>query len=189
MASVAGDGRIRLFCAFQLPPASVVELVAWQREHLPPGTSGCRLVPPANLHVTLAFLGSRPAAEIPAIGRALVEVAGAGEQVRLRPVEYRETASVGMIVYEDVSGAGERLRADLVERLEALGAYRGEARPWLPHITVRRGGRRCTVREGLAPVVANIRSISVVRAALYASALRPAGAQYDVLETVPLGGR
>jgi 2'-5' RNA ligase len=183
---VAGDGRIRLFCAFQLPPASAAELVAWQHEHLPADArSGCRLVPPANLHVTLAFLGSRPAAEITAISRALVEVAGTGNEVRLRPVEYRETASVGMIVYEDVSGAGERLRADLAERLEAIGAYRREARPWLPHITV----RRCRVREGLALPVANIRSISVVRAALYASALRPAGAQYDVLETVPLGGR
>jgi 2'-5' RNA ligase len=183
---VTGDERTRLFCAFQLPPASVAELVAWQHEHLPPGTRGaCRLVPPANLHVTLAFLGSRPAAEIPAIGRALVEATSAGGEVRLRPVEYRETASVGMILYEDTSGAGERIRADLAERLEALGAYRPEARRWLPHITV----RRCRVREGLAPPVANIRSISVVRAALYASALRPAGAQYDVLETVPLGGR
>ena len=189
---MAGGERIRLFCAFQLPPASVAELVAWQHEQLlqptqfqPSSGAGGRLVPPGNLHVTLAFLGSRPAAEVPAISESLVEAAGVCDEVRLRPVEYRETASVGMIVYADENGAGGRVRADLVERLEALGAYRREARPWLPHITV----RRCKEREGLARPVTNIRSISVVRAALYASALRPAGAQYDVLETVPLGGR
>ncbi len=183
---MAGGERIRLFCALQLPPASEAELVAWQHEQLLAGPrAGGRLVPPGNLHVTLAFLGSRPAAEVPAISKSLVAAAGVCDEVHLRPVEYRETASVGMIVYEDVSGAGGRLRADLAERLEALGAYRREARPWLPHITV----RRFREREGLAPPVTNIRSISVVRAALYASALRPAGAQYDVLETVPLGGR
>jgi 2'-5' RNA ligase len=164
----------------------VAELVAWQREQLLPGARpGGRLVPPANLHVTLAFLGSRPAAEVPAISASLVEAAGSGEQIQLRPVAYRETGRVGMIVYEDVGGAAGRVRAGLVERLEAIGAYRREARPWLPHVTVRRLGER----EGQFPPVTNIRSISVVRAALYASALRPAGAQYDVLETVPLGGR
>ena len=183
---MAGSERIRLFCGFQLPPASEAELVAWQHEQLLRGThAGGRVVPPANLHVTLAFLGSRPVAEVPAIGESLVEAAGVCDEVRLRPIEYRETASVGMIVYEDVNGAGGRVRSDLVERLEALGAYRREARAWLPHITV----RRFKEREGLAPPLTNIRSINVVRAALYASALRPAGAQYDVLETVPLGGR
>jgi 2'-5' RNA ligase len=185
-ASVTGDERIRLFCAFQLPPASVAELVAWQHEQLPPAARpGDRLVPPANLHVTLAFLGSRPSVEVPAIATALVEAAGSCDQVQLRPVGYRETGRVGMIVYDDLGGAGGRVRARLAEQLEAIGAYRPEARPWLPHITV----RRLEKREGLAPSVTNVRSISVVRAALYASALRPAGAQYDVLETVPLGGR
>ena len=36
-------------------------LAAWQREHLQPGTAGGRVVPAENLHITLVFLGSRPA--------------------------------------------------------------------------------------------------------------------------------
>ena len=183
---MASGDRIRLFCALQLPPAALGELAAWQREHL--HTAACdrgRIVPPENLHVTLAFLGSRPAAEVPAIAGELAEAAGATGTVQLRPVGYRETRGVGMIACEDVTGAATGLAADLGERLERLGAYRREARRWLPHITVLRFGDR----PGLAPSVANIRSIRTVRAALYSSALRPTGAQYDVLETVALGGR
>jgi RNA 2',3'-cyclic 3'-phosphodiesterase len=178
---VAGDARIRLFCALQLPPAAVGELEAWQREHL----RGGRIVPPENLHVTLAFLGSLPAGEIPAIAGALAEAAAATGPVRLRPVGYRETRSVGMIVCEDVTGAATGLAAALRERFERLGAGRRETRPWRPHVTV----LRFNDRPGLSPAGKNIRSISVVRAALYASVLRPSGAQYDVLETVALGGR
>jgi 2'-5' RNA ligase len=181
---VAGGDRIRLFCALQLPPAIVGELQAWQREHLH-SAAGARIVPAANLHVTLAFLGSRPAEELPAIAGALAEAARATAPVHLRPVGYRETGKVGMIVCDDVTGAATGLAAALQEQLERLGAYRRETRPWLPHITV----IRCKDRPGLVPPVENIRSISVVRAALYASALLPSGAQYDVLETVALGGR
>ena len=74
---MAGDARIRLFCALELPPATVAELAAWQAEHLgharqrPAQEHGGRIVPAENLHITLAFLGSRPAAEVPAIAGAL----------------------------------------------------------------------------------------------------------------------
>lgn len=185
---MAGDDRIRLFCALLLPPTTVGELVEWQREHLQAADSraaGVRVVPSENLHFTLAFLGSRPADEVPAIFAALAEAAGAIGPARLRPLRYREARSVGMIVCEDMTGAATGLAAALQERLERLGAYRREARPWLPHVTV----LRFKERPGLAPPVENIRSISAVRAALYSSVLRPSGAQYDVLETVALGGR
>lgn len=187
---MAGSERIRLFCAFPLPPAAVDELVAWQRERLHVGLLrvdgvGGRIVPPGNLHVTLAFLGPRPAGELGAIGGALAEAAGAAGPVCLRPVGYRESRSVGMIVCEDLTGAATGLASDLQERLERLGCYHREERPWLPHITV----IRFRDRPKLAPPLQNVRSIAVVRAALYSSVLRPSGAQYDVLETVALGGR
>jgi 2'-5' RNA ligase len=178
---VAGDARIRLFCALELPPATVDELVAWQSEHLTEG----RVVPPANLHVTLAFLGSRPAGEVPAIAGALAEAAGEATPAELRPLGYRETRSVGMIVYEDPSGAATALAAAVGERLERLGAYRRDERPWLPHVTV----SRFKERAGLTLEVANICSFRAVRTALYSSALRPGGAQYEALETAALGGR
>jgi 2'-5' RNA ligase len=183
---VGAGEKIRLFCAYPLPPASVAEIAAWQHEYLRrPAGEGGRLVPPGNLHVTLAFLGRRPARDLPAIGQALADTAAGSGPAELRPVSFRQGRGVGMIVCEDVDGAATVFAAALCGQLEALGVYRREARPWLPHVTVLRSKRG----EGASPSVANIRSINVVRAALYASALRPTGAHYDVLETVALGGR
>ena len=179
-----GDARIRLFCALALPPETVEELTAWQHTALRPNVTA-RLVPPQNLHVTLAFLGPRPADEVPAIAAALAEAAREGSPAELRPRAYRETRSVGMILYEDPSGAATALAAAVEERLERLGAYRREGRPWLPHVTV----LRFRERAGLAPDLANIRSFRAVRTALYSSTLRPGGAQYEALETAALGGR
>jgi RNA 2',3'-cyclic 3'-phosphodiesterase len=174
------DDRLRLFCALQLPGDTVDELNSWQVRSLPRG----RIVPPGNLHVTLAFLGSRPAGEAPAIVDELRAASAAAGPVELRPLRYRETRSVGMIVLEDVGGAATALADEVAERLERLGAYRREGRPWLPHVTV----LRFKERAGLAPEVTNIRSIHVVRSALYRSSLAPDGARYDALETAALGG-
>ena len=174
------DGRLRLFCALQLPGETIEELVAWQAANLPVG----RIVSPGNLHVTLAFLGSRPAGEMPAIVAELRAASVGTGLVELRPLRYRETRSVGMIVLKDVTGAATALAEDLGARLERLGVYRSERRPWLPHVTV----LRFRERAGLTPDGANIRSIHVVRSALYRSSLGPAGATYDALETAALGG-
>ncbi len=176
---MAGDERIRLFCTLQLPEETLDGLVAWQAEHL----RGGRVVPRANLHVTLAFLGTRPAGELAAIAAVLREVAAGAEPAELRPLRYRETRSVGMIVLEDVTGAATALAGTLQERLEALGVYRREARPWLPHVTV----LRFREPEGLRLELANTCSIHVVRSALYRSFLAPGGARYDTLETAALG--
>ena len=180
------DERIRLFCALQLPDETLQELAAWQALNLRDG----RVVPPENLHITLAFLGSRPAGEASAILDELLAASAAAGPIELRPVRYRETRSVGMIVLEDVGGAATALADDVAERLERLGAYRSEGRPWLPHVTV----LRFKERAGLIPEVTNIRSINVVRSALYRSLLgrgsaEYSGATYDVLETAALGGR
>jgi 2'-5' RNA ligase len=174
------DGRLRLFCALQLPGETIDELVAWQAANLQVG----RIVPPGNVHVTLAFLGSRPAGEVAAIMAELRAASAGTGPVELRPLRYRETRSVGMIVLKDVTGAATTLAEDLGARLERLGVYRSERRPWLPHVTV----LRFRERAGLTPEVANIRSIHVVRSALYRSSLGPAGATYDALETAALGG-
>jgi len=185
---VAGDGRIRLFCALQLPESALDEVCEWQERAL--ADAAGRLVPRRDLHVTLAFLGTRPAAELAGIAEALrAASAAAPRELELRPLRYRETRSrgaggVGMIVLEDVSGAATALAEDVQGRLEALGAYRRERRPWLPHVTV----LRFRSPEGLAPEVANRCSIHVVRSALYRSLLGHGSARYDALETAALGG-
>jgi 2'-5' RNA ligase len=179
--SVAPDERLRLFLALRLPDGALDELAAWQAESL---HGDLRVVPRANLHATLAFLGHRPAAELPAIVDALRVAAAAARPIELRLERYRETRSVAMLVYEDVHGTGAALADDLQARLEALGVYRREGRPWLPHVTVARFRRR----PGLRPRIRTGVPIVPSDAAAYLSRPGRAGADYVVLESMPLGG-
>ena len=174
--------RIRLFCALELPGDAREELAAWASAAL---RGRGRLVPAGNLHVTLAFLGHRPAADVPAILADLAAAAAGARPVDLQPLRYRETRSVGMILLEDAGGRATALAEELQGRLAARGLLRREARPWLPHVTVLRRPER----GGDRPTLANMRSIHVVRSALYRSSLGPGGARYDALETAALGGR
>jgi len=178
-ASVEGHGRLRLFCALRLPEPTLDQLERWQAEHL-----RGRIVPRANLHVTLAFLGSRPADELGAISKALRAAAERTGRPVFSVVRYRETRSVAMLVLDDENGRATQLASDLHERLEAIGAYRREARPWLPHITV----LRFRTPPRLRPPVPDLGAFSPSDAAVYHSALSPDGAQYSVLESAPLGG-
>lgn len=178
---MATGERIRLFCALQLPADAIGQLAVWQQAHL----TGGRLVPAESLHATLAFLGHRPASEVAAIEAELRAAAAGHEPVVLEPRRYRETRSVGMLVFDDLGGTGAALADDLGARLEGLGVYRREGRPWLPHVTV----LRFRGRPRLRPPVPPLGRVSAVRAALYRSALGPGGARYDVLESVGLGGR
>jgi 2'-5' RNA ligase len=158
----------------------VVEwIVAWQQREL----QG-RIVPPGNLHATLAFLGWRPAGELDGIVGALRDAAAAAEEPRFELRGYRETRSVGMLTFGDEDGRGAGLADDLYGRLEALGVYRREARPWLPHVTV----LRFRERPRLRPELPEPAPFSPSDAAVYLSRLRPSGAQYEVLESVALGG-
>ena len=182
-ASVGGDERLRLFLALRLPERVLDALTAWQGEQLRGG--GVRAVRRDGLHVTLAFLGHRPAGELEGILGALREAAAAvSPEIRLTPSRYAETRSVGMVVLDDEEGRAGALAADLQARLERLGAYRSEGRPWLAHVTVARFRARPRLQPGLPPV----RTFVPSDAAAYLSRLRASGAQYDVLETVALGG-
>ena len=178
-SSVEGHGRLRLFCALRLPEPTLDLLERWQVEHL-----RGRIVPRANLHLTLAFLGSRPADELGAVSEALRAAAERAAQPIFRAVRYRETRTVGMLVLDDEDDRATRLASDLHERLETAGVYRREARRWLPHVTV----LRFRARPRLRPPVPDLGVFSPSDAAVYHSALSPDGAQYSVLESAPLGG-
>jgi 2'-5' RNA ligase len=180
--TVEGRERLRLFCALTLPDDVVELLVRWQGREL---HSGGRAVAPAHLHLTLAFLGSRPVGELPAIAGALrAAAAAAGGPLVLEPARYRETRSVGMLVLADEGDRASSLAVDLHGRLERLGVYRREQRPWLPHVTVLRFRRPPRLR----PRLPDLGRFSPSGAAVYHSLLRPTGAQYEILERVALGG-
>jgi 2'-5' RNA ligase len=178
---VSGDERLRLFCALRLPADAVEQVVSWQLAHL----HGGRIVPPENLHLTLAFLGHRPRADVPAVVAALESTAGRAGQILLDVRGYRETRSVAMLTLGDEGNRATDLAGRLHEQLESAGVYRREERPWLPHLTV----LRFHTRPRLQPPLPELGEIAPSDAAVFISTLRPGGARYEVLEVVALGGR
>jgi 2'-5' RNA ligase len=157
-----------------------LRLSAWQQSEL--GAADARVVPPANLHVTLAFLGARPAADVEPVLELLRGVARETVQPVLEPVRYRETRSVGMVVLDDEGDRATRLAGEVGEGLERLGVYERERREWLPHVTVLRFRRPPRLR----PPLPDLGLVSPSEVALYHSVLRPTGAQYEIVESVAL---
>jgi RNA 2',3'-cyclic 3'-phosphodiesterase len=178
---VVADAHVRLFCALRLPDDARDRLAAWQEAHI----ARARPVTGADLHVTLAFLGTRPEKDVPRVARELAAAAADAGSIAFQALRYRETRSVGMVVLADEGGAATALAGDLAGRLERIGVYRRERRAWLPHVTV----ARFRERPGLAPPPPALGRVSPSDAAVYSSVLRPSGAQYRILESVALGGR
>jgi 2'-5' RNA ligase len=175
-ASVGEDERLRLFLALRLPDEWIEGIVAWQAAAF--AGRRVRVVPREHLHLTLVFLGSTPAGELPEILERLRAAATASAPVRLRPDRYRETRAAAMLTFEDVDGAGGALA-------DALG--RGEHRPWLAHVTVARYRERPRLRQEF-PEPLRTHVLVPSDAAAYLSKLRPSGAEYDVLASFRLGG-
>ena len=178
-----GGGTLRLFVALPLPAESRERLVRWQAENLA-GARGTRLVPDENLHVTLVFLGSRPVADVDLVVEEMRHAASGCERATLTATGYRETRSVGMVVFDDEEGRATRLVERLAAGLERIGVYEPESRAWLPHVTV----LRFRERPRLSPPPPDLGAVSPSEVALYHSVLRRSGAQYEIRESVPLGG-
>ena len=183
-ASVAGRERLRLFVALVLPPEARERIVEWQGRELG-GIDSIRVVAPDNLHLTIAFLAERPTHEADAILSVVREAAGSAAPPVLTPARYRETRSVGMVVFEDESQRATTLAGELFTGLERAGVYQRERRQWLPHVTVLRFRSR---PPRLAPPLPDLGEVSPSEVALYHSVLRPSGAQYEIVESVALGG-
>jgi RNA 2',3'-cyclic 3'-phosphodiesterase len=178
----AGE-RLRLFVALLLPDEAVTTLVQWQSVELA-GRPALRIVPAENLHVTVAFLGGRPARELEPIAALLQETAGEASSPVFEPVGYRESRSVAMIILDDYEQRAARLCERLFEGLEALGVYEREQRKWLPHVTV----ARFRSRPSLSPPLPPLGRVVSSEVAVMMSRLRPSGAEYEILESVSLGG-
>ena len=174
--NVGGGDRLRLFLALRLPGQWLDAIAAWQSRAF--AGRDVRVVPRDQLHVTLVFLGSRPAGDAPAIVERLRSAAAATGEVRLEPDRYRETSGAAMLTFRDLGGAGAAL---------AAAAGRDEDRPWLPHVTVARYRERPRLREEF-PDTIRTHVLVPSDAAAYLSRLRPSGAEYEVLASAPLKG-
>lgn len=182
--SVDRDERFRLFLALRLPDDVVASIVEWQERELRGGQRG-RIVPPGNLHITLAFLGSRHAGELPTILRVLEDAARDAAAPSFEVVRWRERRAAGMLELRDSTGTtAARLAGRVQGELADLGLYKLENRDWLPHVTV----LRYRDPPHLSPQLPELGPIVPSDAAAFLSRLHPSGARYEVLESFSLGG-
>jgi RNA 2',3'-cyclic 3'-phosphodiesterase len=184
----AGDERARLFVALELPESARSALVRWRGPVLS-GVSGLRPVRAEDLHVTLCFLGTRPAREIEPIGAACGVVAGqpAVESAFVEPMWLpRRRPHVLAVSLADAEGALGRLQAVLSRALVGGGWYAPELRPFLAHVTVARVARDARIRAVELPVL-TAEAVRCSRVTLYRSRLSPSGARYEPLTVVELG--
>lgn len=194
--TTGGDAtrRVRLFCALDLP-AEVSEALANWSQRQAAAEPGLRPARREALHVTLCFLGHVAAEAVAEIGAITLER-------EPRPVELqlaREPLGIPprrarLIAAGAESEAASGLQAELAARLAEAGHYKPEQRTFWPHVTLgrmrpeRRGSRRPARLE--APLAALpdavLEPFHAVRATLYRSHLRPAGAVYEPLAGLEL---
>lgn len=183
----AAAGTARLFVALELPGSVASALEAWGETELD-AVSGLRRVGREALHVTLCFLGSRPAGEIPAIAGVCSGLSGEpaaelslGGLLWLPPRRPRVLA-VGV---DDAAGRLARLQATLAGALEQGGWYEPERRRFAPHVTVGRfgrpGGRAVSVADPPALRFPG-RSVALLR-----SWPERGGSRYERLASIALG--
>lgn len=152
---------------------------------------GLRWVAPADLHITLRFLGATTAAGERAVAGALPAIAAGTDRVEARTGALRwwpsSRAPRVLVLQVDSHGALERLAAALESALCALGVPPGPRR-FRAHLTLARvGGLRAPVvdaGDGTPRV-----SLPVSRLSLVDSAPRADGTRYREIAGWPLGPR
>lgn len=167
--------------------------------------SGGRPVPVANLHVTLAFLGSVPERRLPqlaAIARRTAAPAfsedaasasgGPGLDLVFERLEYWQAAQVLCAVPvrppPPVAALARRLQERLTEsgfapdQKTSKSAGSNIAKPFRPHVTLARKALRPPRSMAMEAV-----TWSFAELVLLASETRPEGAEYRLLEPFTLG--
>jgi RNA 2',3'-cyclic 3'-phosphodiesterase len=186
---MARGASARLFVALDLPAPVRGELVRWGRAAaLSTRAAGARLrvLEPEALHVTLCFLGERPAGEIGALGDALgaacatsppVGALALGAPLWLPP---RRPRALAVELRDDAAGALAALRGELVRALAAVCDFEVGRRRFQPHVTVARLRPREAPGERGLPATPAL-TFAPASATLYRSWLTPSGATYEGL--------
>jgi RNA 2',3'-cyclic 3'-phosphodiesterase len=192
---------LRLFVALDLPDA-VRTVLAAAGAAADPAT--WRAVAPEALHVTLAFLGSRPPTDVAAIA-PIVTAERVAPRLALGAVALLppRRARVLTVTLVDPSGALAALQARVADALTRAGVYTpeepvdeyrsdhsstdSEARPFRPHVTLARLRPRTR-----APRTIDLRvdplEFSATAVTLYLSRLGSGGARYEAVAAGTLRG-
>ena len=189
------DGSLRLFIALPLPDSAkeaLGALIAEFSSHPAP----VKWVNPANIHMTLRFLGDTPATKVADLCTLLNETGSHHSTVstyisRLGAFpNLRRARILWAGVQEDDSVIRlEHLAAEIERGVQQLG-FDPESKKFRPHLTIGRVKQRTSISD-LAQTIEHYRLASFPLAlsnlALFQSTLTPRGPIYKRLHSVALG--
>jgi 2'-5' RNA ligase len=144
--------------------------------------SGVRRVPPADFHLTLAFLGSVPLsrlADVEAVGARCAQSSGLRElqiEVVLDAVEHWRKPQVLVATASETPPAAAALAEDLKRFLIESG-FIPDLKPFRVHATVARKVRRVTSELLIEPVRWSFASLHLIE-----SKTSPSGSAYSTVE-------
>ena len=181
--SGTAERRMRLFFALWPSAGMQEQLAAAAAAALDALRSG-RPVPRANLHLTLAFLGSTPESALPALedaARAAGAAAGAAAvEVTFDALEYWRRAQLVCAAARSAPDAASAFAAALKQKLTSRG-FAPDLKPFRPHVTLARQVRHEPLERALAQVRWRFRDFALVE-----SRSSPGGSLYSVCASWPL---
>jgi 2'-5' RNA ligase len=187
---------MRVFIAIPLP-LEIKDVLAGLQEKLKKSGADVKWVEPANIHLTLKFLGERDEKKIKQITDILEEVARNKKQfaMRMRGTGAFPSINSARVIWAGIELGEEEVKSiaqELEEKIARIGIPK-EDRPFSCHITI---GRTRSNRglENLAKELLNLKDkfggqemqFLVRQISLYQSTLTPKGPTYTTLKTANL---
>lgn len=181
---------LRLFVAISLSPELRQDLSALLAE-LRPLAPLAKFVPAENLHLTLKFLGEVPLAQLDSVRAALSAICSAQPvTLKFHALEFSPNERHARVLWApaEASSVLTSLARNIDQVLHQLG-FLTENRPFKPHLTLARFYKPGLPAKFRAAVAENAaRSFGLLTTAefhLLESRLKPAGAEYTILESFP----
>jgi 2'-5' RNA ligase len=134
-----------------------------------------------NLHMTLLFLGGRPASELECFCEAAGKLQGEAFELQLDYLGNWARPGIQWLGTSSIPPALLRLVNELQQALKPCGVEEDNRR-FVPHITLSRKEKRPRVKAGLEAIHWQVQDFVLAE-----SVSAGGGVRYDVLERWPLG--
>lgn len=154
---MAKEKSLRLFYALWPDDATRAALIRLQAAL--PG----RITPPEDLHLTLAFLGSQPAATLPARQALLTELPAAAMTLRLDYLGFFPKNGIVWSGIQQPPPALAALRQTLLAALAQQGVGLDQSAHFKPHVTLARDALATVAAADMAPILWRADHIALVQ--------------------------
>ncbi|HEY7945911.1 MAG TPA: RNA 2',3'-cyclic phosphodiesterase [Casimicrobiaceae bacterium] len=173
------NATLRLFFALWPDPPTRAALAALAQ--VVAGETGGRATAPANIHLTLAFLGAQPRDSVEGLAARARAIAASPFVLTLEHIDCWRKNGIAWIGASEIPETLALLRRSLVASLAAFGIA-DDPRPFAVHVTLARKLTTLPRRRATSPITWPVDGLALV-----ASDPGPDGPLYRVLASLPFG--